>query len=144
MTIILAVIGVGLIVLEVFTASTFFIWIAVGFIAASLVSLTTESIVVIAICGVVATLLSLGLLRTRYAKYILPKENAKTAFNELIGEHAIMEADYTSNGVDVGVARASGASWSVQCAVSGVTFTKGERVVIEKIEGARLIIAREE
>ncbi len=144
MTLILAMIGIALIVLEVFTASTFFIWIAVGFIAASLTSLITTNVVIIGFVGVLATLLSLALLRTSYAKYILPKENAQTSYNELIGKHAIMQEDYTSNGVDVGLARVGGVDWSVQCDTSGVEFLEGQRVIIKKIEGVRLIIDREE
>lgn len=144
MTLILALIGAALLVLEVITASTFFIWIAVGFFCASLVSLITSNLIIVAAVGIVATLLSVASLRSRYAKWILPKENAKTSYNELIGKHAIMQADYTSNGVDVGLARVGGVDWSVQCLQAGQKFSKEERVVIKKIEGVRLIVEREE
>lgn len=144
MTLILALIGIGLIALEVFTASTFFIWIAVGFLCASLVSLVTSNIIIIVFVGVIATLVSVASLRSKYAKLIMPKENAQTSYNELIGKHAIMVEDYTSNGVDVGLGRAQGVDWSVWCETPGIKFSEGERVVIKKIEGVRLVVEREE
>ncbi len=144
MTLILAIIGLALIVLEVFTASTFFIWIAVGFLCASLASLVTSNIIVLAIIGIATTLISVALLKSKYMELVLPAERTKTSYNELIGKHAIMQADYESNGVDVGLARVQGVDWSVQCEQSGVNFKKGERVVIKKIEGVRLIIERED
>lgn len=142
-TLILAIIGIALIVVEVITASTFAIWIAVGFLCASLTSLVTDNLIIIALVGTVAMLLSVAVLRTKYIKYFLPKERKETSYNELLGKHAILQDDYTSNGVDVGVARVQGVDWSVQCEQSGVEFTKGERVVIKKIEGVRLIIEKE-
>lgn len=144
MTLILAIIGLALIVLEVFTASTFFIWIAVGFLCASLVSLVTSNLIVLAIVGVVTTLLSVAVLKAKYVELVLPAERTKTSYNELIDKHAIMQEDYDSNGVDVGLARVQGVDWSVQCEESGVHFEKDERVVIKKIEGVRLIIERED
>ncbi len=144
MTLILAVIGLVLVILEVVTASTFFIWIAIGFFAACIVSLFTTNVVVIAAFGIVVTVLSVSLMRTKYAKYVLPQKQTPTAYNELIGNHAIMQADYTANGVDVGTARVGGNDWSVQSEQLGNVFFKNERVVIKKIEGVRLIIEKEE
>lgn len=144
MTIELLVIGLVLIGLEVFTASTFFIFLGLGFLAASLVSLVTDSVIVISLVGIVVSVISLVSLRTMYVQLVLPKEKTKTSYNGLIGKHAIMQDDYTSNGVDVGLARVSGTDWSVQCETNNLAFTKGERVVIRKIEGVRLIIDREE
>lgn len=144
MTVILAIIGFALIILEVFTVSTFLIFIAFGFLAASLVSIISDSYILIATVGVVVTLLSIKLLRSKFTKYAQPNGQVQTSYNELIGKFAIMESDYTANGVDVGQARVSGVDWSVQCATNGSEFTAGERVKIKKIEGARLIIDRED
>lgn len=144
MTIELLVIGLALIGLEVFTASTFFIFLGLGFLGASFVSLLTDSVIVISLVGIVVSVISLVSLRAIYVQLVLPKEKTQTSYNGLIGKHAIMQDDYTSNGVDVGLARVSGTDWSVQCETNNLTFTKGERVAIKKIEGARLIIDREE
>lgn len=143
MTLILVIIGIVLIMLEVFTASTFFIWIAVGFLSSGLVSLVTSNVIIISAVGIFSTLISVAVLRTRYVKFVMPKERVETAHNELIGKNAIMRDDYTSNGVDVGVARVGGVDWSVQCDESNVNFEAGERVVIKKIEGVRLLIEKE-
>lgn len=144
MTLILAVIGIVLVVLEVATTSTFFIWIAIGFFAASITSLITTNLIVVTIVGIIVTVLSVSLMRTKYARYVLPKNQTPTSYNELIGNHAIMQADYTANGVDVGTARVGGVDWSVQSEQVGNIFQANERVVIKKIEGVRLIIEKEE
>lgn len=144
MSVILAIIGVILVIAEVITVSTFFIWIAIGFLVASFVSLFTSNIFIIAMFGIVASVASVMLLKTSYVKYVLPKKRTETAFNELIGKHAIMQEDYTSNGVDKGLARVGGVDWSVQCEESGIKFEAGQRVTIKKIEGVRLIIEEEE
>ncbi|WOO87996.1 NfeD family protein [Mollicutes bacterium LVI A0039] len=143
MTLILTIIGIFLIIAEVLTASTFVIWIAIGFLCAALVSLVTSNFVVLAAVGIITTLLSVAVLRTKYVKWVLPKERVETAHNELIGKAAIMKEDYTSNGVDVGIARVGGVDWSVQCETLETSFTAGERVVIKKIEGVRLLIEKE-
>lgn len=144
MSVILAIIGVVLVITEVITVSTFFIWIAIGFFVASLVSLFVSNIFIIAIFGIVASVASVMLLKTSYVKWVLPKKRTETAFNELIGKHAIMQEDYISNGVDNGLARVGGVDWSVQCEELGIKFEEGQRVIIKKIEGVRLIIEREE
>lgn len=143
-SVILAIIGVVLVIAEVITISTFFIWIAIGFFVAAFVAIFTSNIFVITIFGIVASVASVMLLKTSYVKYVLPKKRTETAFNELIGKHAIMLEEYTSNGVDNGLARVGGVDWSVQCEESGIKFEEGQRVVIKKIEGVRLIIEREE
>lgn len=143
MTFILAIIGIILVGVEVVTASTFFIWIAIGFLCASLTSIVTSNIIIIAFVGIITAVGSIVGLKDKYIKYIQPKDTP-TTYNELIGKFAIMQADYTSNGVDVGLARVGGVDWTVQCATSHVSFKAGERVVIRKIEGVRLIIEREE
>lgn len=144
MTVTLAIIGLVLVLLEVFTASTFLIFIGFGFLAASLVSLITSNIIVLSIVGVGVSLITIKLLRSKFTKYAQPNGKIQTSYNELIGKYAIMQSDYTSNAVDVGVARVSGVDWSVQCETNGLTFAAGERVKIIKIEGVRLIIDRED
>ncbi len=144
MTYILAAIGVVLLILEVITISTFLVWIAIGFFAASLTSIFTTNIFIIAFVGTVATILSLLVLKTKYVKLVMPKKREETAFNELIGKHAIMQADYFANGVDIGLARVGGIDWSVQSKEEGLEYTTGERVLIHRIEGVRLIIGKEE
>lgn len=144
MTFVLAIIGIVLIGLEIFTSSTFLVFIGVGFIAASLVSLLTTNLIIISVVGVLVTLVSIGLLRKKYAHYMQPKAHTQTSYNELIGKHAIMLEDYTANGVDIGLVRVTGIDWSVQCETLGLSFKEGESVIIQKIEGARLIIDKEE
>lgn len=144
MTFILAIVGMLLVICEVITISTYFIWIAIGFLAASLASIITTNIIIIATVGILATLLSVGLLKTKYVKYVLPKKRVETAFNELVGKYAIMQENYVSNGVDTGLAKVQGVEWSCQCEEINTHFDKGERVKIIKIEGVRLIIEREE
>ncbi len=144
MTYILAAIGVVLLILEVITISTFLVWIAIGFIAASIVSIFTTNIFIIAFVGVAATVLSLLVLKTKYVRLVMPKTREETAFNELIGKHAIMQNDYVVNGVDIGLARVAGIDWSVQGQVEDQIFAQGERVLILRIEGVRLIIGKED
>ncbi|WOO86398.1 NfeD family protein [Mollicutes bacterium LVI A0039] len=143
MSFILIIIGIVLVVLEALTASTFIIWIAFGFLCAALTSFATSNIIIIATVGIVTTLLSVALLRTKYVRWILPKNRTETSYNEIIGKKAVMKEDYTADGVSVGVATINGVDWSVQCETDNLTFIKGERVMILKIEGVRLFIEKE-
>ncbi len=144
MTLILFVIGIVLIILEMMTVSTFLIWPGIGVLVAAFASLFTSNVLVLAIVFAIATLISVGLLKTEYIKLVMPKEKTETSYNEYIGKHAILINDYIANGVDNGVVRLNGVEWSVKSKNLDESFKAGERVTIIAIEGVHLIIGKEE
>lgn len=141
---ILLIIGIILIGLEALTVSTFLIWIAIGFIVASFAALFTTNIWVVLVIGIISTTISVVLFKDKYRKFILPQNETKTSYNEFIGKFAIMEANYKADGVAVGRANISGQNWSVYNAGPEMEFKSGEKVIVKKIEGVRLIIEKGE
>ncbi len=144
MTLILFVVGVVLIILEMLTVSTFLIWPGIGVLVAAFASLFTSNVLVLAIVFAIATLVSIGLLKTKYIKLVMPKKKTETSYNEYIGKHAILINDYIANGVDNGIVRLNGVEWSVKSKKIDESFKAGERVTIIAIEGVHLIIGKEE
>lgn len=144
MTFILIGIGLLLILVEILTVSTIFIWISIGFFAAALASAFTGNLYVLILVGTIATVLSLVSLKSKYVNYTKPKTLIQTASNELIGKKAKMLESYRSDGASVGVAIIGGVTWTVSCEREGLNFKEDELVKISAISGSRLIIEKGE
>lgn len=144
MTLILVAIGLVLILIELLTVSTFFVWIAAGVFAAAFTSVFTDNIYILLGVGTLVTIICLASLQSKYINYIKPKNATQTSYNNLIGRKAKMLDDYHADGVNSGSAKVGGVTWSVVCENERTTFTADETVIIKAIEGSKLIIGKEE
>ncbi len=140
----LFIVALLLIVVEVLTVSTFFIWVSLGVFASALTSLVTDNVVIITLVGIVITILSLVMLRTKYFNYARPKKIEATAYEKLIGKKATMLEDYLTNGANTSSAKVDGVIWTVICETSATKFNKNEIVLIEDVVGSKLVIRKED
>ncbi len=144
MTIVLAIIGVALLIVEALTISTLFIWISIGFFSASFVSIFNDNIFIILIFGVLATFLSMGSFRPKYLKSIQENGSQKTSFYDLVGQKIVIKEDYTFTGTNKGIAEHNSITWNVIALNVGESYKKDEIAIIKEIKGSTLVIEKGE
>lgn len=125
-------------VVEISTVNLVSIW----FIASGLIALITSFFIdslylQFLIFGVVGVILLIT-TKPMLDKWIKPKE-VKTNFDRVIGMKGIVTEDIKKN--QVGEVKVDGKRWS---AVSDKVIKKDETVIIEKIDGVKLIVRKEE
>lgn len=130
-SLILLVVSILLLILEIFTVSTFFLWIAIGVLFSSFVALFTNNLLILLICGSVVSVISIYLFRSKYISRI-KKGNVKTSYEEQIGEKGEVVVAFKGNSTEIGRVKVGGLDWS---AISSeeVDFAKGDIVVIKEI-----------
>ncbi len=134
MTIGLIIISIGLLIIEVLTASTFFIWFALGGFAAAITSLFTDNILIIV---VVFAITSIGLMVSlkQNLQRRLAKNNVETSYEKIIGKSAIVTRKITPT--TPGEVKVAGQIWSAR---SEKVHNLEEEVTIVKINGSHVIV----
>ena len=141
-TIFWLILFVILLVIEILTMGLTTIWFAGGALVAFILAFVGFGLPVQII---VFLLVSIGLLvLTRpIAMKFFNQERQKTNAESLIGQKAIvLERIDTLHGT--GRAEVNGMEWSAKTDDSGETIDAGEVVVIEGIQGVRLVVRKEE
>ena len=141
-TIFWLILFVILLVIEILTMGLTTIWFAGGALVAFILAFVGFGLPVQII---VFLLVSIGLLvLTRpIAMKFFNQERQKTNAESLIGQKAIvLERIDTLHGT--GRAEVNGMEWSAKTDDSGETIDAGEVVVIEGIQGVKLIVRKEE
>ena len=117
------------------------IWFAVGAIVAIIAELLNVSFTVQLACFVVASLIALLLLRP-YVKRAMDGKIERTNSDDNIGKTAVVLNDFDSS-INEGRVMLSGIDWASK-SLSAKPLLKGEQVVVEAIEGVKLIVSRKE
>ena len=141
-TIFWLILFVILLVIEILTMGLTTIWFAGGALVAFILAFVGFGLPVQII---VFLLVSIGLLvLTRpIAMKFFNQERQKTNAESLIGQKAVvLETIDTLHGT--GRAEVNGMEWSAKTDDSGETIDAGEVVVIEGIQGVKLIVRKEE
>ena len=134
MTIIWLIAFLGLLVLELLTVGLVSIWFAFGAVAALLVSFFTESIMIQAIVFVFVSVLALIVTRPLLKKFRIVKIEP-TNLVWVVGKEALVISDILPS--KYGEVEVLGNVWS---AVSDDKIIAGSKVVVEKIDGSKLIV----
>lgn len=134
MTIIWLIAFLGLLVLELLTVGLVSIWFAFGAVAALLVSFFTESIMIQAIVFVFVSVLALIVTRPLLKKFRIVKIEP-TNLDRVVGKEALVISDILPS--KYGEVEVLGNVWS---AVSDDKIIAGSKVVVEKIDGSKLIV----
>ncbi len=142
-TSILIIIGLLLIIIEFFTISTLLIWIGIGFLFAGFMSLFTNNAVVLIVTGTIVCVASLVIFRDKFKNGLLAGKTKKTSYEELIGKKAIVTAPFVGDDVNRGTVKINGVEW-IAMANDQLEYLQGEIVCIEKIDGAKMYIRKEE
>ncbi len=124
-------------VLEAATAQLVSIWFTVGAVGALIAELLGGGIWIQ--CMVFVVLSALVLIFTRpLVKKLTKNSNVKTNADSLIGKTAVMTAS-TDNMGNGGELKIDGKYWTV-CSSGGEVIEKDSLVLVEKIEGVKLMV----
>ena len=141
-TIVWLIIFVVLLLIEIFTMGLTTIWFAGGAAIAFILAFVGFGIPVQIIVFLLTSIILLVLTRPIAIKFF-NKERQKTNAESLIGQKAIvLETIDTLRGV--GRAEVNGMEWSAKTDEPEVIIEAGEVVVIEGIQGVKLIVRKEE
>lgn len=136
------VLFVVLLVIEIFTMGLTTIWFAGGAILAFILAYVGFGLPVQIIVFLLSSIILLVLTRPLAVKFF-NKERQKTNAESLIGQKAVvLETIDTLHGT--GRAEINGMEWSAKTDESKEIIEAGEVVVIEGIQGVKLIVKKEE
>ncbi len=127
-----------LIVLEVCTVNLVSIWFILSGLVSLLVSVFYDNFLVQFAIFVLLGVFLLLTTRKFLKRYIEPNKE-KTNLDRIIGETAIVTETILKN--EIGEVKVDGKRWSAIC---GEQVEVGEEIVIEAIEGVKLIVRKKE
>ena len=123
--------------LEIMTTGVFFfLCFSTGALFAMLFSLLGASFQVELIIFCAVSLASILLIRPLFKKYVA-KQKTQTNVDSLIGTKAIVIEDIKEN--SMGKVKTEGEIW---LAISKENIAKGENVIIESIDGTKLVVKK--
>ncbi len=128
-----------LIVAEVSTVNLVSIWFIASGIVSMIVSIFYDNFFVQFAIFVILGILLLLTTRKFLEKLMKAKEDTKTNLDRILGSTAIVTVPITKN--EVGEAKVEGKKWS---AISNETLEVGEEVIIDRIDGVKLIVRKKE
>ncbi len=130
------VVGLGLLILELFTMTFFLMWVACGALLAALSAfLTTAPWVpwmVFSVSSVVLLLATRPLARSLHGKVTVPSN-----VDRLVGQTAVV-LESIDNAANTGRVRIESDEWRARS--TGDVVLEGQRVIVERVEGATLIV----
>lgn len=126
------------IVVEVATMGLTTIWFAGGALVALISSLLGAPIAVQIVLFAVLSLVLLIFTRPIAVKYF-NKDRVKTNVESVVGQKAIVTTEI-NNLLGVGTASLGGQEWTARSAKDDVVIPEGTTVVIDKVDGVKLIV----
>ena len=139
-TIFWIVIMVVFIVVELNTINLTTIWFALGAVAAALVSLHLPNEYLVQIAAfVIVTGISVILTRP-FARKITGK-SIRTNANRVIGEEAVV-VEKIGGASNIGQVKILGQVWTAKAKDSDSIFEVGETVIVDEIQGVKLIVSK--
>lgn len=127
-----------LIVIEVATTDVVTIWFIVSALATLLLSFIIDSELALFIIFVVGGLLLLVFTKPLMKKYVKPKKVA-TNSDRVIGLAGFVTEEIKKD--VIGEVKVDGKKWS---AISDANLKVGDKVIVEKISGVKLIVRKED
>lgn len=126
----------GLLVLELLTVGLVSIWFALGAVASLLVSFFTDSVMIQTIVFAVVSIVALIVTRPLLKRFKILKIEP-TNLDRVIGKEALVTSDILPS--KYGEVEVLGNVWT---AVSDEKIVTGTKVVVEKIDGSKLIVKK--
>lgn len=132
------IIGILLLIVEVITVSFLYVFFAIGCIVAGILTFIIPSlaiqIVIMCMISMIGVLFGRDILQ-KYFK--VNKEVKPSTIDALIGKNALVVKDIKAN--ELGLVKINGEIWSAKSPDSK-EINKGTNVIVEKIDGAKLIV----
>jgi membrane protein implicated in regulation of membrane protease activity len=129
---------VVLVLIEFITLGLTTVWFAGGALAAFVVSIFIDNLILELVVFVIVSLLLLFFTRPIVIKHFNPKR-VRTNYEELIGKEAVVTASI-DNLSSTGLVRVNGQEWSARSA-DGAPIEKDTLVTIKDISGVKLIVS---
>ena len=127
-----------LLLIEIFTVNLVTIWFALGALASIVSTYFTDNVIIQIVIFIVVSVLMLIILKPITKKFKI-KHVTATNLDRVVGMEAIVTEEISKN--KVGEVRVDGKKWS---AVSDETIPKDAVVKVQKIEGVKLIVKKED
>lgn len=141
-TIFWLILFVVLLIIEIFTMGLTTVWFACGALVAFVLAFAGAGLPVQIIAFLLVSILLLVLTRPIAIKFF-NQERQKTNADRLIGQKAVvLEAIDTLHGT--GRVEVSGMEWAAKADEASNIIEVGEIVLIERIQGVKLIVRKEE
>lgn len=131
-----------LLVIEIITLGLTTIWFAGGALVAFLLSLVSDSFILELVVFLVVSLVLLFFTRPIAQKYF-NKQRVKTNYESLIGRDGKV-IERIDNFNNTGQVVVGGLEWTARALDSQEIIETGERVIIRKVSGVKLIVEVEE
>lgn len=131
-----------LIVIEIHTMALTTIWFAGGALIAFLLSLFGVGVVPQLVVFVVVSFVLLFLTRPWAARF-LNKRTVKTNVESLIGQEARVTVE-VNNRLETGTVVVNGMEWTARAADAGAVYPVETSVLIQKIQGVKLIVVKKQ
>ncbi len=128
-----------LLLIELATVNLVSIWFAIGAIAAFITSFFTDSALLQLLVFVVVSVVSLIIMLPVVKKFKSKEKFVPTNLDRLIGKEAEVTKEISSN--HYGEVRIFDEIWTSS---SDCTLKVGEKVIVEKIDGVKLIVKKGE
>ncbi len=132
------ILTIAFIVIEAMTTGIVTIWFAVGALSAFIIALCDGNLVVQIVAFVVVSIVLLIFTRKIFVQR-LKTGTEKTNVDALIGQTAIVTTDITS--MKTGTVRVDGKEWTAVALNEAESFKIGDRVIVERIEGVKLVVS---
>lgn len=126
------------IIIEIISFNLVTIWLALGAIIAGLSSLFIDDIYIQTIIFLISSILFLISTRPILVKYYKNKKSEKTNFDRIIGSIGIVSLEIKEH--EYGEVKIDGKFWTAK---SNENIAIGEKVIIDSIEGVKLLVRKE-
>lgn len=127
-----------LIFVEICTVDLVSVWFAIGAFLAMLTTFITDSlllqVIVFAITSLIALLITKPLVRKMKKSEVVP-----TNYDRVLGQSAEVVKKITED--NYGEVKVLGSIWT---ATSDCTFNVGEKVIVDRVDGVKLVVKKEE
>jgi membrane protein implicated in regulation of membrane protease activity len=137
------VLGVMLIIAEVFTTGFVFLWFGIGALVAALVGLLGAGYLLQFFTFFLVSLILTALSKTIFNKYFTAKGAAelKTGVDSLPGKIGLVVAP-SQGALGEGAVKVFGSTWTAYPAEGEAPFQLAEQVVVESVRGASIYVRR--
>lgn len=125
-------------IVELATVNLLSVWFVISGIVAMILSFFIDDIAIVSTVFALLGILLLFTTRPLLKKY-LPTKSARTNLDRVIGMHGIVTEEITKN--NVGEVKVDGKKWS---AISSSKIPVGSEVIIEAIDGVKVIVRKGE
>ncbi|MGI8654761.1 MAG: NfeD family protein [Pyrinomonadaceae bacterium] len=141
-----SILGIILIVAEVFTTGFVLLWFGIGALAAALCGLAgIDSLPLQFLIFAVVSIALTAASRTIFAKYLSPRETnnkaLKMGVDSLPGRVGIVVSS-SRGALHEGAVKVYGSTWTAYPSEGEEPLEAGDRVVVEKMQGASIYVRR--